>query len=215
MAQLDPETGCFSLQIAYDGAPQSGKTSSVVSLGRLLDCPVVTPGEDSGRTVYFDWMDYVGGICRGKPIQCRIITVPGQDKWSARRRMIVETADAVLFVVDSSEEHFEESKQRFHELHQLLESRRRQIPVLLQINKRDAPDAVPTDEILAALDPTLEYVESVATKGWGIREAFVVMVSSAVRTLRSSDGLYTNTLFDTQEMQLPDPEQLRDLLEHI
>ncbi|MEO1082616.1 MAG: GTPase domain-containing protein [Acidobacteriota bacterium] len=215
MAQLDPETGHFSLQIVYDGAPESGKTSSVVSLGRLLECPVVTPGEDRGRTVYFDWMDYVGGACRGRPIQCRVITVPGQDEWAARRRIILDSADAVLFVVDSSAAKFGDSQQRFFKLLTDLEQRRRKIPIVLQINKRDTPDALPVEEIFDALDPDLESVETIATKGWGIREAFVMLVSSAIRVLQSSDVLQSRSAFETQEMQLPDPEQLRELLDHV
>ncbi|MEM8995234.1 MAG: ADP-ribosylation factor-like protein [Acidobacteriota bacterium] len=215
MAQLDPETGHFSLQIVYDGAPESGKTSSVVSLGRLLQCPVVTPGEIRGRTVFFDWMDYVGGACRGRPIQCRVLTVPSQDEFAARRRVIMDSADAVLFVVDSSAARFGDSQERFFRLLSDLEQRRRKIPVVLQVNKRDAPDALPFEEILDALDPDLESVESIATKGWGIREAFVVLVSSAIRALQSSDALRSRSVFETQEMQLPDPEQLRELLDHI
>ncbi|MEM1177307.1 MAG: GTPase domain-containing protein [Acidobacteriota bacterium] len=214
MAQIDPETGNLNLQVVYDGAPQSGKTSSVVSLGRILECPVVTPGEDRGRTVYFDWMDYVGGLCQGRPIQSRVLTVPGQEEWSSRRRLILDSADAVLFVVDSTESRVAESKRRFERLCEDLQRRRRDIPVLLQLNKRDAPDALPAEELRARLGAELECVESVAPKGWGVREAFVLLVSAAIRALRNSECLYSHALFDTQEMQLPDPEKLRELLEH-
>ncbi|MEO1368178.1 MAG: GTPase domain-containing protein [Acidobacteriota bacterium] len=215
MAQLDPETGHFSLQIVYDGAPESGKTSSVVSLGRLLECPVVTPGENRGRTVFFDWMDYVGGACHGRPVQCRVITVPSREELAARRRVILDAADAVLFVIDSSAATFADSRDRFFRLLSDLELRRRKIPIVLQVNKRDAPDALSLDAILDDLDPDLESVESIATKGWGIREAFVVVVSSAIRTLQSSHVLQSRSAFETQEMQLPDPEQLRELLDPI
>ena len=213
MAHLDSETGSLNLQIVYDGAPRSGKTSSMVTLGRLFDCPVITPEEDQGRTVYFDWMDYSGGLCRGRPIQCRTIAVPGQEKWAGRRQLIVKSADVVLFVVDSSARHFAKTRECFEELQALIGSRKREIPILLQVNKRDTEDALPIETVLEALDPTLQKVETVAIASVGVREAFVLAVGAAVRGLRDSGILYDGGLFDTQELQLPSPDQLVELLE--
>lgn len=219
MAHLDPDTGRLSLQVVYDGAPLSGKTSSVVALGRLLGSPVITPEEDRGRTVYFDWMDYAGGLCRGRPIQCRVIAVPGQDELVVRRRMITRAADVVLFVVDTSAASFPGTRERFDALQTLLSLRSREIPVLLQLNKRDADDALPVEAVLDRLDPNLETIESVAITGDGIREAFVLAVGASVRRLRKSGYLYDPKLCDpklcdTQEVQMPNPEALQEWLEH-
>ncbi|MEM8931435.1 MAG: GTPase domain-containing protein [Acidobacteriota bacterium] len=215
MALVDPDTGCLSLQIVYDGAPLSGKTSSVVALGRLVDCPVVTPEEAQGRTVYFDWLDYTGGLCRGRPVQCRVIAVPGQDELAQRRDVILRGADAVVFVADTAAARFDDSCRRLEALRRQLAERRRKIPVLLQLNKRDLADAVPIDALVAQIEPELERVESVALTGAGIREAFVLAVSAAVRTLRSSELLYDSGVFDTQELQLPTPDQLLELLQTV
>lgn len=215
MAYLDSATGHLKLQIVYDGAPFSGKTSSVVALGCLLGSPVDSPGEEQGRTNFFDWMDYSGGLCHGNPVQCRVLTVPGQVDRTTRRELLLSAADAVLFVVDTSAGSFAVSQKWFESLGVLLGHRRYAPPVVLQLNKRDEADALPTRDVIDMIDPTLPYVETVATKGDGIREAFVLSVSLSIRGLRTSGRLYPSGVFDTQELQLPDREQLLELLQQV
>jgi len=139
--------------------------------------------------------------------------VPGQDELAERREMIVRAADVVLFVVDSEAAALGASIERFHELLALLEQRKRQIPVLLQLNKRDSESALPKADLLERLDPELAHVETIATEAEGIREAFVLAVGASLRMLRNTAGLYNTGNLDTQEMQLPSPEQLLELLE--
>ena len=216
MAVLDPETGSLRLQIVYDGAPFSGKTSSILALGRILNAPVVTPGEDEGRTVYFDWMDYAGGLCQGHPIQCRVIGVPGQEEWKPRRQMILASADAVIFVADtSSSACLDQSLESFADLQASLSRRSREIPVMIQLNKRDSQDSLPVELVLEKLGIELPHIESIATSGLGVREAFVLTVGASVRVLRETNALYEPRIFDTQEMQLPNPEQLMEWLEQV
>jgi hypothetical protein len=90
------------IRIVYDGAPMAGKSTSVRALGRGLGGEVVTPAEVSGRTLYFDWLDYTGGLFEGRRIRCQIISVPGQATLAPRRRRLLESADVIVFVGDST-----------------------------------------------------------------------------------------------------------------
>jgi hypothetical protein len=61
------------------------------------------------------------------------------------------------------------------------------VGVLLQANKRDAADALPVDEMRARLEEEqcfVGVVESVATEGTGIREAFIDAVRLALDRVR-------------------------------
>src|ERR1700761_5646260 len=102
MAILDPRSDAVVIRVVYDGAPMAGKSTSVRALGRGLGGKVVTPAEISGRTLYFDWLDYTGGLFEGRRIRCQIVSVPGQAALAPRRRHLLESADAVVFVGDST-----------------------------------------------------------------------------------------------------------------
>jgi hypothetical protein len=78
MAVLDRQNGCVVIRVVYDGAPMAGKTTSVAALGRGLGAAVFSPAELEGRTLFFDWLDYTGGLFEGHRIRCQIVSVPGQ-----------------------------------------------------------------------------------------------------------------------------------------
>ena len=71
MAVLDARSDAVVIRIVYDGAPMAGKTTSVGALGRGLGSNVLTPAEVGGRTLYFDWLDYTGGLFEGHRIRCQ------------------------------------------------------------------------------------------------------------------------------------------------
>src|SRR5579862_9592390 len=148
MATLDPRNNTVVIRIAYDGAPMSGKSTSVRALGRGLGSEVCTPAEIGGRTLYFDWLDYTGGLFEGHRIRCQIISVPGQATLAPRRRRLLESADAIVFVGDSTPSGFISDRGYLSGLARVLE----QIPgppvgLVLQANKRDHPHAIPMEQI--------------------------------------------------------------------
>ena len=92
MPIIDDERGVLVLRLVYDGPPFSGKTTTLRTLARGLGVDVVTPEEREGRTVFFDWVDYVGGLFDGRRIRCQIVSVPGQRELASRREHLLETA---------------------------------------------------------------------------------------------------------------------------
>jgi signal recognition particle receptor subunit beta len=184
MAVIDPHSGAIVIRIAYDGAPMAGKTTSVRALGRGLNSPVITPAEVSGRTLYFDWLDYTGGRFEGRSIRCQIISVPGQASLASRRRHLLEQADVVVYVGDSTRTGFEADRAQLQDLCGLLAAREQPpVGLILQANKRDQPDAVPLEQIRELLDTlglNVGVMESVATDNHGVRETFVFAVRLAL-----------------------------------
>ncbi|HTU65044.1 MAG TPA: GTPase domain-containing protein [Steroidobacteraceae bacterium] len=184
MAVIDPHSQAVVIRIAYDGAPMAGKSTSVRALGRGLGASVVTPQEVSGRTLYFDWLDYTGGLFEGRSIRCQVISVPGQSSLAPRRQRLLEQSDVVVYVGDSTPDAFENDRVCLGSLCRILGGiEGPPVGVVLQANKRDRPDAVPVDRIrrmLDELDLRVGVVESVATDGAGIREAFVFAVRLAL-----------------------------------
>ncbi len=183
MAILDVSSNEIVLRVVYDGTPESGKTTSLRALAGSLAQTAVTPEEDAtGRTLWFDWMEYVGGRFEGSRIRCQIISVPGQRELGARRHALLASADVVVSVVDTTPDAFALSLTYLDELRQTMAGTT--VGIVLQANKRDRPDAVPLDRVVAALGPDVGFVESVAADGTGIREAFVYAVRLALDRVR-------------------------------
>ena len=201
MALIDVAAGEIVIRLVYDGPPEAGKTTSLRALAGSLAQPAFTPGEDAGgRTLWFDWMEYVGGRFEGCQIRCQIVSVPGQRSLGARRRRIIESADVVVFVGDSAASQLPETLAYLFELRELLATRDVPVGVILQANKRDLPDAVPLDELRRRVTEAgwpIGVVESIAAHNTGIREAFVYAVRLAldrVRELMNRQALPTKAI---------------------
>ena len=211
MAHVDAATGRLHLHIVYDGAPWSGKTTSVRALARHFGRAVETPEERQGRTLYFDWLDVSGGLYRDAPIQCRVLAVPGQAEWSSRRLHILEAADAVVFVADTTMGGFATTLAHHDALLGHLSSRDRAVPVIVQLNKRDAADAIAWSEARARFVGTSAHVlTTVATDGDGVHETFVLAVGAAIRSIRRAQSAAgtTQPLPHAGDRDLRDPASL-------
>jgi signal recognition particle receptor subunit beta len=188
MAVIDPNSDCVVIRVVYDGAPMAGKTTSVATLGSTLGAGVYSPADLHGRTLYFDWLDYTGGLFEGRRIRCQIVTVPGQATLAPRRRRLLESADAVVFVGDSSPTGFAADRRQLRSLSGVLKNLSGPpVGLVLQANKRDRPDATPLHQLrsmLDELDLRSAIIESIATKGTGIRETFVFAVRLALDRVR-------------------------------
>lgn len=196
MAILDTDADEIVIRVVYDGPPEAGKTTSMRALATSLSQETVTPEEDAtGRTLWFDWMEYVGGRFEGSRIRCQIVSVPGQRELGARRQRLLQSADVVVFVGDSTPPRWDISLDYLFELQTLVATDGPPIGVVFQANKRDAPDAIPLSGLRTRLGDarwSVGVVESVAADGTGIREAFVYAVRLAldrVRELVSSGQL--------------------------
>jgi len=211
MAVIDDARGVLVVRIVYDGPALSGKTTSLKALARGVTREVTTPEESAGRTLFFDWVDYVGGLFDGRQIRCQIVSGPGQLELAERRQALLETADAVVLVLDSREPEWHFSLDWVKRTLPACRGKDPPVGVVLQANKRDATDATPLEamrEALAKIAP-VGLVASTALSGEGIREAFVLAVRLAldrVRALAAAGRLAIGRPDDDT------PEQLLDRL---
>jgi signal recognition particle receptor subunit beta len=190
MAVLDLDRNAVVIRIVYDGPPHAGKTTSVRALARSLGKSVDAPGEIAGRTMFFDWMEYTGGLFEGHQIRCQVVSVPGQSALTSRRRALLDSADVVVFVADTSDRAAVGNSVGYvHQMVDILGAHGDPpIGVIVQANKRDLPGALPRAELRAALGEDFArtaLTESVAHTGDGIRETFVLAVRLALDRIRA------------------------------
>ncbi|HTV25263.1 MAG TPA: hypothetical protein VMG12_41500 [Polyangiaceae bacterium] len=187
MPFFDPERQLLVVRIVYDGPPMAGKTTTLRSLARRLEArEVSSPAEANGRTTFFDWTEYVGGLYEGRPIRCQIVSVPGQVELKHRRQFLLRSADAVVFVADTRASALPRSLAMLEELAPHCRGQEPPLGIVVQGNKRDADEALAAPvlrRMLAAIGP-MALIETVATDGDGVREAFVLAVRLALDRVR-------------------------------
>jgi len=111
---------------------------------------------------------------RGFKTRFHLYTVPGQVFYDASRKLILRGVDGVVFVADSQEERMDANVEALENLQDNLKEHGYEfskIPYVLQLNKRDLPNAMPCDtlrkELVKKGEPSFE---AVAFQGVGVFE---------------------------------------------
>ena len=130
------------------------------------------------------------GTVRGFKTRFHLYTVPGQVFYEASRRLILKGVDGVIFVADSQEERMDANIEALYNLEENLRSHGYElmkVPYVLQLNKRDLPNVVPTDELIAELQRKGEpVIEAVASNGVGVFDTLKAVAKQVLTELRRS-----------------------------
>ena len=135
---------------------------------------MVSLATETDRTLFFDFLPLDLGTVRGFKTRFHLYTVPGQVFYEASRKLILKGADGVVFVADSQEERLDANFETQENLSEHLKEHNLNfatIPYVLQLNKRDLPNALPADALKKQLQKKGEPVlEAVAVTGQGVFE---------------------------------------------
>ena len=187
----------INLKIVYYGPSLSGKTTSLQYIhskthperrGELVS---LKTRED--RTLYFDFMQFQLGEIGGLKPKFNIYTVPGQVYYRGTRKLVLKGVDGIVFVADSQATRLNENVQAIRDLKEDLKELGflpRDIPIILQCNKRDLSNIVPVETLKSHLGlngvPTFE---SVAVQGTGVLDGLKSIVNQVVRKVQGKLSL--------------------------
>ena len=184
----------INCKIVYYGPGLCGKTTNlqyiydstaVQSKGKLISLATETD-----RTLFFDFLPLELGTVRGFKTRFHLYTVPGQVFYDASRKLILKGVDGVVFVADSQEERMDANIESLYNLEENLQTHGydlMKIPYVLQLNKRDLPNALPAEDIVAELQRKGEPVhEAVASKGTGVFDTLKSVAKQVLTELRKS-----------------------------
>jgi hypothetical protein len=179
----------IGIKLVYYGPALSGKTTNLRSLhqmttegsrGRLM-----TLETKDDRTLFFDMLPLTfrasGSSARAEgertmTLRVKIFTVPGQVLHASTRRLVLQGADGVAFIADSQISETEHNAASFLDLRQNLAElglSLKQLPVVIQFNKRDLDRVRSDDEIGALARRGREPVfKASAVNGQGVLETF-------------------------------------------
>jgi signal transduction histidine kinase/signal recognition particle receptor subunit beta len=180
MSIINLKERTINAKIVYYGTALGGKTTSLKHVHRVVDpeqkVELLSLNTEKDRTLFFDFLPIPLGRIGQFTVRLQGFTVPGQVKYNLTRKYVLTGADAVILVVDSSRGQLENNLAALENLKENLAANGidyRTIPLVLQLNKQDLPDVVPSEELNRLLnDRRVPAFETVATEGRGVFEAF-------------------------------------------
>src|SRR5688572_32188482 len=147
---------------------------------------------EADRTLFFDFLPIELGSIRGMKTRIQLYTVPGQVFYNATRRMVLKGADCVVFVADSQEAMIDADLDSLANLRENLEVNEinpDEIPLVMQYNKRDLPNALPVEILNERLNPRgVPFFEAVARQGIGVEETLKGATTLVFKSLAGKYG---------------------------
>lgn len=179
MALIDLEAREIHAKVVYFGPELSGKTTTLRAIAEGI--PPETRGtlrsiaSESARTIFSDSLPIDLGERFGLRLLWHLYTVPGQPRSAGPRQAVLQGADGVVFVADTTPLRQAENLASFTELQAFLGRQGKPLAetaFVLQANKSDLPDALDAGHVAALLGVADEPVfATAATTGAGVFDA--------------------------------------------
>ena len=180
MVLYNSATKELTAKVVYYGPGFCGKTTNLQLLHDRLDPKtvgnLVNLSTQTDRTIYFDLLPVELGEIKGYRIRFQLATVPGQTAFNETRKLVLQGADGIVFVVDSRWASLPKNQESWQNLKDNLKANDlsfETIPIVIQYNKRDLDDILSVEAMQEALGfSSYPSVEAVASAGRGITETF-------------------------------------------
>ena len=202
----------LTLKLVYYGPPLSGKTSNLRVLHEKVDKlnrgRLMTLDTRDDRTLFFDLLP-IFFRTSSFSFRIKVYTVPGQPVHEATRKIVLAGADGIVFVADSSPTAREANAASWKNLTaNLVAFALDKIPVVVQYNKRDLPDAVPETQLDRFGDANRHLQMACAKAGDGVVPTFFELVGKTWNHLDKDLQLASKLGIDSQAFR-------RSVAEHV
>lgn len=206
--QLDFRRRELTIKLVYYGPALSGKTTNLQALHDLVDPKragrLMTLETKDDRTLFFDMLPISVATSSGLKIRVKLFTVPGQVIHSSTRRLVLQGADGVAFVADSRISETKANQEAFRDMYGNLKDNGfdpKQVPLVIQFNKRDLPDIRSDEEIDTLQKRGKEPVfKAVALRGVGVLETLLGLLQLSWEQLEETHELSGKFSFDSREV---------------
>jgi mutual gliding-motility protein MglA len=207
MVAFNNETREIAIKVVYYGPALSGKTTNLQSLFQKIDPKVrgrlMTLDTKDDRTLFFDMMPVFFRSASGVKVKLKLYTVPGQVMHESTRRIVLQGTDAIAFVADCRRSESASTLAYWNNMLKNLEANGldpRALPIVIQMNKRDLPDARGNDELqdlMQVVQPVV--VPAVAIRGEGVVESLHALLTLTYRALDARVGMERNWRISERE----------------
>ncbi|MGI6657393.1 MAG: GTP-binding protein [Desulfobulbus sp.] len=187
----------IQVKIVYYGPGRGGKTTNLEYINRKfskqIQSEMVSLKTHGDRTLFFDFLPFNMGQIQGFELKIQLYTVPGQVKYNATRKLVLNGVDGIVFVADAQEQMREKNIRSLNQLHENLQSYKEsifKIPLVLQYNKVDLRNQgvsiLPTEILERDLNSKLQApaFEASALTGYNVPETLKRIISSTVVSIQ-------------------------------
>ncbi len=204
--QLDFVSRELTIKLVFYGPALSGKTTNLQALHAAADSQttgrLMTLETRDDRTLFFDLLPLAFRDVGGLAVRLKVFTVPGQVIHASTRRLVVQGADGVAFIADSQVVETQHNAESFMDLKENLRAtgiNLKQMPLIIQFNKRDLKDIRSDEEIAKLASQGKEPVYlAVATQGVGVVESFIGLLHLTWSSLEAQHDLRRKFGFDSE-----------------
>jgi len=201
MAVFNAKDRIIECKLVYYGPGRGGKTTNLEYIfkagKKYTKSDMVSINTKGDRTLFFDFLPIGLGKIRGCDVKVQLYTVPGQQKYSSTRRLVLKNVDGVVFVADSLEIRRKANVLSLKDLQQNLAAQNMdifKIPLVMQYNKRDLAEkgipVLPVDVMEEDLNSKLNApsFEASAIRGDGVggtlKKSLVLMLRHLQKELK-------------------------------
>jgi mutual gliding-motility protein MglA len=188
MATIRSEEKLLGFKIVYCGPAMGGKTTNLTHVHSRLDPAgrgdLISLSTAADRTLYFDFLAVETQALPGYRTLFQLYTVPGQVAYNATLQLVLKQADAIVFVADSQMDRQSENLHALQNLEAALKlngSSLDNLPLVMQYNKRDLPNAAPVEYMEFLLNN--RQTRSVSFEAEAARGRNVLATLNAVSTM--------------------------------
>ena len=182
----------INCKIVYYGPGLCGKTTNLQSIYQRMNPEargkMISLATETERTLFFDFLPLSLGEIRGFKTRFHLYTVPGQVFYDASRRLILRGVDGVVFCADSQLTRADANEESMENLRVNLREQGYdpdRVPLVIQYNKRDAPNVASLAELHALLNRrNVPEFEASATTGSGVFETLKAVIKLVLIDLK-------------------------------
>jgi hypothetical protein len=192
MSMINYASREINCKLVYYGPGLGGKTSNLEYIYGKINPEtrgkLISLATEQERTLFFDFLPVDLGSIRGFKTRFHLYTVPGQVYYNASRRLILKGVDGIAFVADSQAERMDANIAAMENLYENLSDYGydpKNVPIVMQYNKRDLPSSVPVEELRSHLNPSaqLPEYEAVAISGRGVFDTLKAVSKLVLKSL--------------------------------
>ncbi len=175
----------ITLKIVYYGPSLSGKTTNLeyihAKTNPAMRGELVSLKTREDRTICFNFLQVGLGQIRGLNPKFNLYTAPGQMYDISGRNLVLQGADGIVFVADSQASRLQDNLDSLTDLEQNLGElggAPAAVPFVVQLNKRDLPDALTVERLRRELNCNgAPLFEAVATQGVGVFDTLKAVIN--------------------------------------
>jgi hypothetical protein len=212
MAYLNVRDRRVEAKIAYVGPALSGRSTNLEQLLRKVDARIADARivADTGALA-LAWRPSSGERFRDCTVSVSVVA-PSPKTIDA----VLREADGVVVVMSAQADAQEPNRAALDGVREALAGRAL-LPVVVQVNKSDLPDALPAPRILGSLDvPSLRHVVASASRGEGVVETLEAVLDEVLSSLEADRTPTTRAGAPTNAPSAPTGEHpLLDALREV